>query len=131
MQKFSLIVEKDDVDKKLSGKNGPLKRKFLESVEWNTIEDLKKLLTENIKGFKNEIPVSIAAYSNIEDIYSFWQNNMDLVDVCLDGTEWFNEIPKTSGINSVKQYCIESTKFALGQVCQEIVDDLTVKPATV
>lgn len=127
MQKFSLIVEKDDVDKKLSGKNGPLKKKFLTNVEWNAIEDLKKLLGENLKGFKNEIPVSIPAYSNIEDLYSFWQENMDLVDVCLDGTEWFNEIPKTSGINSVKQFCIESTKFALGQICQEIIDDLTPK----
>jgi len=87
MQKFSLIVEKDDVDKKLSGKNGPLKKKFLTNVEWNAIEDLKKLLGENLKGFKNEIPVSIPAYSNIEDLYSFWQENMDLVDVCLDGTE--------------------------------------------
>lgn len=127
MQKFSLIVEKDDIDKKLSGKNGPLKRKFLEQVEWNTLEDLKKLLEGNIRGFNNEIPVSIDNYSNIHDIYSFWENNMDLIDVCLDGTDWFNEIPKTLGIISVKQYCIESTKFALGKICKEIVDDLVVK----
>ncbi len=26
---------------------------------------------------------------------------------------------------SVKQYCIESTKFALGKICKEIIDDLT------
>ena len=104
-----------------------------EDIEWNTAEDLRKLLEANVRGFKNEIPVSINKYSNISDIYNFWTDNMDLIDVCLDGTDWFNEIPNTSGINSVKQYCIESTKFALAQVCQEIVDDLTTteKPAVI
>ena len=127
MQRFSLIVEKDDIEKKLSGKNGPLKKKFLENVEWNTTDDLKKLLEENIKGFKNDIPVSIPKYSSIDQLYSFWQENNDLVDTCLDGTDWFNKIPKTLGITSIKQYCIEATKYAFADLCQEIMDDLSIK----
>ena len=125
MEKFSRIVEQNDIEKELSGKNETLKKSLLKTIEWNSKDELLKILDENIKAFNNEIPVNIKDLSNIDLIFDFWQSNYADIDTCLDATDWFNKIPKELGITSIRQYCIESTKYALSQICKQILSDLS------
>lgn len=127
MKKFSQIVEKTDINNKLSSKHQALKRKimsFIDELNWQNENDLKKILQENIRAFNNEIPITIPHFQQSDDLFSFWYDNYDLIDIILNDEEWFNIAPKSKGIVSVKNYTIESTKFALMKICELILSEI-------
>lgn len=125
MEIFTKLYESFDIENQLSNEFKELKLNFLKLIDYKDINDLKFILNSNIDGFANKIAISIDKLNTSDEIYSFYLDNTNQIDILLASKEWFNDSPKSKGITSTKIYNIESTKFALSDISKQILKNIS------
>ncbi len=126
MRRFTQILENNEqIDAKLTADHKELKQLLVKSSGAENVDDLKKSMADNVRAFRNETAVSLDGFRESEDLYKFWTENRASIDALLESGEWFTNPPSKSGIKGLKQYVIESVKFALSELCQQVLDDVS------
>lgn len=126
MKKFSQIIKEEYAISGLSAKHSKLKQSLLSMLKFDSKEALKQLLSENVKGFGDEQAITIRGLQTYDELFKFWSENADTIDLVLNENQWYNTSPYGLKLpqSSMKNYIIESTKFAMMKVCELLLKEI-------
>lgn len=119
MIKFSSILESDSKNSLVNGQHSQLKKIIIDLI----IDDknLKKSIQQLQSGFLNQSQSKLT----VKDLEKVYQESKQFIDLILSTTDWFSKSPQDLGIQSINVYTIESTKKALAETCQLLLNQIS------